>query len=323
MVRSAGLGGTGLVSSTVVVGRRAGSSPRARRRAIAGYLWISPWLVGFLVFVLGPTLASFYLSFTRYNVISAPRFIGLENYIYALTRDPHFWDSILRTSYYVVLAAPVGVLISLGLALLLNAGRKGTTFYRTLFFLPGLTPVVASVLLWRWIFDTQIGPLNYLLESVGIPGPGWFGSSIWALPAMVIIALWASVGANRMVVFLAGLQGVPQELYEAAEVDGAGRLQRFWNITRPMISPTTFFNVVIGMIAAFKVFELAFLTTQGGPNYATWFYMLQLYRTAFEDFDMGYASALAWIFLLIILALTYAQIRWSDTWVYYEGSAKE
>jgi multiple sugar transport system permease protein len=293
-------------------------SARARRRAIAGFLWISPWLAGFLLFFLGPTIASVYFSFTQYNVISPPLFIGLQNYADALTRDPDFWTALLRTSEYVVLAAPVGVVISLALALLLNARRRGTAIFRTFYFLPGLTPIVAAVLLWRWVFDTQVGPLNYGLQQLGIPGPGWFGSAVWALPAMVIIALWGNVGANRMVVFLAGLQGVPQDLYEAAEVDGAGRLARFWHITLPMISPTTYFNLVIGMIAAFKVFELSFLTTDGGPNYATWFYMLKLYHTAFEDFDMGYASALAWIFVVIILGLTYLQIRWSETWVHYE-----
>jgi multiple sugar transport system permease protein len=292
--------------------------PRARRRALAGYLWISPWLAGFVVFFLGPTLASLYLSFTRYNVVSPAQFLGVTNYVYALTQDPDFWSAILRTSEYVLLAAPVGVVISLLLAMLLNVRRVGTTLFRTFFFLPGLTPIVAAVLLWRWIFDPQTGPLNSLLGSVGIIGPGWFGSTTWALPAMVIIALWGNVGANRMIVFLAGLQGVPQELYEAAEVDGVGRFGRFWYITLPLISPTTFFNVVIGMIAAFKVFEVSFLTTQGGPNYATWFYMLKLYHTAFESFDMGYASALAWIFVLILLALTYLQLRWSESWVHYE-----
>lgn len=294
------------------------TSRRARQRALVGYLWISPWLVGFLVFFLGPTLTSLYLSFTRYNVISPAQFLGLNNYLYAFTQDPDFWSAILRTSEYVLLAAPVGVVLSLLLALLLNLRRAGTSLFRTFYFLPGLTPIVAAILLWRWVFDTQTGPLNYLLDQVGIPGPGWFGSTTWALPAMVIIALWGNVGANRMIVFLAGLQGVPQDLYEAAEVDGAGRFARFWHITLPMISPTTFFNIVIGMIAAFKVFEVSFLTTQGGPNYATWFYMLKLYHTAFESFDMGYASALAWIFVVILLALTYFQLRWSETWVHYE-----
>lgn len=294
-------------------------SARARRRALSGYLWISPWVAGFLIFFLGPTLASLYLSFTDYNVMSPPVWVGWKNYAYAFTQDPNFWTSIVRSVTYAVESVPAGVLISLGLALLMVRPFRGTALYRTLFFLPGLTPIVAAVLIWQWLFDPQVGPIDYLINVAGFPGPGWLGSSKWALPAIVVITLWGSVGANRMVIFIAGLQGVPQDLYDAAEVDGAGRFARFWHITRPMISPATYFNVVLGTIAALQVFETAFLTTQGGPDYATWFYMLQLYQSAFVNFDMGYASALAWIFFVIVIGLTYLQVRWSSTWVYYEG----
>lgn len=294
-------------------------SARARRRAILGYLWISPWIVGYLIFTLGPTLASLVLSFTQYNVVSPPAWIGLHNYVYAFTQDPHFWASIVKSVSFALESVPAGIVISLCLALLVTARHRGTSIFRTIFFMPGLTPIVAAVLIWQWLFDTQVGPVNYALNAVGIAGPGWFGSTTWALPAMVIIALWGSVGANKMVIYIASLQGVPAELYDAAKVDGAGHFQRFRNITLPMISPATYFNLVLGTIGALKVFELAFLTTQGGPSYATWFYMLQLYQTAFEDFDMGYASALAWIFLIVVIGLTYLQVRWSETWVYYEG----
>ena len=294
-------------------------SARDRRRAISGYLWISPWIIGFVVFYLGPTVASFVLSFTQYNIMSPPVWIGLQNFVYAFTQDPQFWNSLLKSVTFAVESVPTGMVISLGLALLLTMRYRGTSIFRTLFFLPGLTPIVAAVLIWQWIFDTQVGPINYVLGQIGINGPGWFGSTIWALPAMVIIALWGNVGANRMVIFIASLQGVPQELYDAAEVDGAGRFQRFWNVTVPMISPATYFNLVLATIAALKVFEVAFLTTNGGPDYATWFYMLQLYQVAFQNFDMGYASALAWIFFVVVIGLTYLQVRWSETWVHYEG----
>jgi multiple sugar transport system permease protein len=294
-------------------------SARDRRRALAGYLWISPWLIGFVVFYLGPTLASLYLSFTSYNVVSPPQWIGLHNYVYAVSKDPQFWNSLVKSVTYAVEAVPSGVLISLGLALLLTVRFRGTTLYRTIFFLPGLTPIVAAVLIWQWIFDPQVGPLDYLINAVGGTGPGWLGSTHWALFALVIIILWASVGANRMVIFIAALQGVPQELYDAAKVDGAGWFARFRHVTVPMISPATYFNLVLATIAALQVFEVAFLTTNGGPDYATWFYMLQLYQSAFVNFDMGYASALAWIFVVLVVSLTYLQIRWSESWVHYEG----
>ncbi|MGH2457712.1 MAG: carbohydrate ABC transporter permease [Chloroflexota bacterium] len=302
----------------VAVARSPGSA-RARRRAVLGYLWISPWIVGFVVFTLGPVLASLVLSFTQYNVMSPPVWSGLRNYVYAFTQDPQFWTSLLRSASFAIEFVPIGIVISLCLALLVTARHRGTSIFRTVFFMPGLTPIVAAVLIWQWLFDTQVGPVNYALNLFGIAGPGWFGSTTWALPAMVIIALWGSVGANQMVIFIASLQGVPQEIYDAAKVDGAGRVQRFRAVTLPMISPATYFNLVLATIGALKVFELAFLTTQGGPSYATWFYMLQLYQTAFENFDMGYASALAWIFFIVVIGLTYLQVRWSESWVYYEG----
>jgi multiple sugar transport system permease protein len=299
--------------------QRRSRTTRDRRRAIAGYLWISPWLLGFVIFYLGPTLASLYLSFTDYNVVSPPVWIGVSNYVYAFTKDPQFWNSLAKSFTYALEYVPAGVVISLGLALLLTVRFWGTAFYRTIFFLPGLTPVVAAVLIWQWIFDPQVGPVDYVLNAVGINGPGWLGSTKWALLALVIIVLWSSVGANRMVVFIASLEGVPQELYDAAKVDGAGRFARFWHVTVPMISPATYFNLVLATIAALQVFEVAFLTTNGGPDYATWFYMLQLYQEAFVNFDMGYASALAWIFVSIVVGLTYLQVRWSESWVHYEG----
>jgi multiple sugar transport system permease protein len=295
---------------------------RARRQAISGYLWISPWLIGFLAFSLGPTITAFALSLTKYDIITPAQFIGIHNYVYAVGTDPLFWKSLGRTLYYVGVSVPLGIVGSLGLALLLNLKKPGTATYRTFFFLPNLTPVVASALLWTWIYNPQYGPLNYLLGLVGIPRISWLGSIEWAIPSLILMSLWAGIGGSRMVIFLAGLQSVSAELLEAAEVDGAGRWARFWFVTMPLISPTMFFNLVLALIGTLQVFEVSFLTTEGGPNYATWFYMLHLYQSAFRDFDMGYASALAAILFAITLALTVLQVQLSNRWVYYEGEAR-
>ena len=301
--------------------RPAGLSP-TRREAIEGYLYITPWIIGFLVFTLGPMVASLYLSFTRYNILRPPIFVGLENYIFIFTRDRLFFESLWRTTYYALGTVVIGVIGSLLLALLLNQRLVGTSFWRTCFFLPSLTPIVASALLWGWIFHPDLGMLNTALARIGIQGPGWLGSVEWALPALVIIALWGSLGGGRMIIFLAGLQGVPQELYEAASIDGANVWTRFRHVTLPMITPTIFFNLVLGVIGALKVFTSAFVTTEGGPAYATWFYALHIYQQAFRNFQMGYAAALAWIFFLLILVITFVQLRLSGRWVHYEGEGR-
>ena len=292
----------------------------AVREAIEGYLFIAPWVLGFLIFTLGPMLASLYFSFSHYSIVSPPRFIGLDNYVRALSgQDRLFYISLQRTLQFAAWFVPLGVLISLGLAVLLNRKLRGTTIFRTLFFLPTLTPIAAAALLWTWLLHPDVGPVNYLLGLVGIAGPRWLGSQQWALPALVMAALWGSVGGSRMIIFLAGLQGVPQELYDSASIDGANALQRFWHVTMPMISPVIFFNLVLTTLAAFRVFALAIIATDGGPSYATWFYMLHLYNTAFRSLQMGYASALAWIFFVIVLGLTIIQFRASVRWVHYGG----
>jgi multiple sugar transport system permease protein len=218
-----------------------------------------------------------------------------------------------------LLVVPLGIVASLMAAMLLNQGFKGTAFFRTLFFLPSITPVIASVLIWLWILQPSIGIANYALSLVGIPGPAWVQSTTWAVPSLVILSLWNTAGGSRMIVFLAGLQGVPQELYEAAHIDGANRWQRFWNVTVPMISPTIFFNLVISVIGALSVFSVAYIGTQGGPAYATYFYVYHLYISAFQFNLMGYASAMAWVFLLIVLALTWLQFAAQKRWVFYAG----
>ena len=297
---------------------------RAVRDAVTGYLYILPWILGFSIFTLGPMIASLYLSFHQYNAVSAPRWVGLDNYITAFSgRDRLFWMSWERTWVYALMSIPAGIALSLLLAILLNQKLKGTTVFRTLFFLPSLIPVVASALLWQWLLQPEVGLVNYVLWMFRIPGPRWLGDPALALPGLVIITLWGSVGGSRMIIFLAGLQGVPEELYDAASIDGAGRLAKFSNVTLPMLSPTVFFVLVLGVIGALRVFSISYVATDGGPAYATWFYMLQLYQSAFRSFLMGYASALAWIFFVVVLTLTLIQFRLSGRWVYYAGAEGE
>jgi len=301
---------------------RRGSSPLTRRRAIEGYLYISPFLLGFLIFTAYPLVMSFYLSFTNYNIISDPVWAGLENYRRAFFEDDLFWSSLGRTGKYALWVVPLGIVCSLLAAMLLNQGLPGTTIFRTIFFLPSITPIIASVLIWLWILQPSIGVMNYLLSLVGIPGPAWVQSTAWAMLSLVLLSLWNTAGGSRMIVFLAGLQGVPQELYEAAHIDGASAWQRFWHVTIPMISPTIFFNLVISVIGALSVFSVAYIGTQGGPAYATYFYVYHLYVSAFQYSLMGYASALAWVFLLIVLFLTVLQFNLQSRWVFYAGDEK-
>ena len=299
--------------------RRVGGSPMRRREALEGILYLSPWIIGFLVFVAGPVVASLFLSFTKYNVLRPPQFIGLQNYIFAFTKDDLFLPSIVRSLYFAVLLVPLGMAGSLVLALLLNQKLWFTTIWRTMYFLPTLTPLIAAALLWRWMLNPDVGLVNYLLSLIGIKGPGWLSSIEWAVPALVLMGLWASVGGSRMIILLAGLQDVPKELLEAAEMDGANSWTKFWKVTVPMISPTLFFNLVLGIIFALRTFETAFITTNGGPARATWFISLHIYQNAFVQFDMGYASALSWVFMLILFVITYSQFKLSGQWVFYPG----
>jgi multiple sugar transport system permease protein len=294
----------------------------ARREELTGYLWISPWLIGFVAFTLGPALASLAISFVNLRFGSGTRFVGLDNWVMALTKDPLVWSSLLRSGYYTLLVVPIGVTLSLAAAMLLNAKIKGTSVYRTMFFMPSLTPIVATAVLWAWILSADIGPLNTLLGTFGIKGPRWFGQAEWAIPAIAIIVLWGAVGGSRMITFLAGLQGVPQELYDAAEVDGANAVQKFRHVTLPLLTPVIFFNVVLGIIGSFQVFEVAFVATQGGPGEATYFYALHVYNKAFRDFEFGYASALSWFFFLVLIVFTQVQFRGSTRWVHYEADQK-
>jgi multiple sugar transport system permease protein len=290
------------------------------RQAVWGYVFATPWILGLLLFIVGPMLYTMVLSFTDYNGLSAPKFTGFSNYVKAIVDDELFWPALLKTFYYASVVVPIGIIGSLLCAMMLNQGIPYVNVYRTIFFLPHLTPTVATSVLWLYILHPRMGPVNLLLGFLGVPSPGWLEDTTWAIPSLIIISLWSSLGGNRMLIFLAGLQGVPVELTEAAEIDGASAWGRFWHITIPMISPTIFFNLVLGVIGALKVFGLAFVATRGGPYYATWFIAVHIYQQAFKYYRLGYGCALAWIFALILLVFTYIQVSSSRRWVYYAGT---
>ncbi len=292
----------------------------SRREAAFGFLFISPWIVGFLVLQLGPMLASLGLSFTDWTLLDPPKFIGLDNYR-RMADDPLFATSLRVTATYTLISVPLGVALALLFAALLSKAVRGIAFFRALFYLPVVVSGVGTAVVWDWVFNPQYGALNSVLSLVGIdPGPGWLSSTTWALPAMIILSFW-SIG-GQIVVFLAALQGVPRSLYEAAAIDGAGSVSTFWNVTVPMISPAILFNTIIAIIASFQTFTYAYVLTQGGPAYKTFFYVLYLYDNAFRWFDMGYASALAWILFLIIISCTILLLRLSRPYVHYEGGAR-
>lgn len=292
----------------------------AAREALTCYLFLLPWGIGFLVFVLGPIVASLVLSFMRYDVVTAPRFLGLANFRELFTTDYRFGMSMGNTAYYVAFYVPLHLIVALGLALLLNQKVRGMPAYRTLFYIPSIVPVVASSILWVWILHPEWGMINSLLAVFGVKGPLWLSSLTWSKPALIMMALWGS--GSAMIICLAGLQGVPQHLYEAAEIDGANRWQRFTHITLPMLSPTLFFMLILGVIGSFQVFTTAYVMTGGGPAESTLFYMLYLYRRAFVFLNMGYAAAMAWILFVIVLALTLVQFRLANRWVYYEAEQR-
>jgi multiple sugar transport system permease protein len=248
--------------------------------------------------------------------------VGLRNYQTAFN-DRLTWTALGNTAYYVVISVPIGVALSLGCALLLNRKVPGLPVFRTLFYMPSLVPTVVGVLLWIYLLQPDFGLVNSLLGNVGIQGPRWLGSEAWAKPSLIIMALWGGAGGATMIIFLAGLQAIPRELYEAAEVDGAGPLSKFWNITMPMLSPTTFFILIVGVIGAFKVFTTAYVATLGGPGDATRFFVLLLFQKAFQSYQPGYASALAWILFIVIMFFTLIQFALAKRWVYYESASKD
>lgn len=288
-----------------------------QREAIEGYLFLLPWLLGFLLLTLGPVLASLSLSFTDWQVGLRINFVGLDNYVQMFTKDNQFWQSLQVTAVYSVMALPTGIVVALGMALLLNQQITGISIFRTIFYLPAVTSGVAVALLWSWIFNSEFGVLNWLLSLVGVEGPAWLLDPAWALPALAIMSLWGA-GA-LMIIYLASLQGIPPSLYEAAQIDGANGFSQFRHITIPMLTPTILFNLVVGIIAVFQTFTNAWIMTKGGPSYATYFYVLHLFNNAFGYARMGYASALAWVLFIIVLILTAVVLRSSQYWVFYAG----
>ena len=304
-------------------------SLRAREN-LTGYLFALPWLIGFLGLALGPMIASFVLAFIRWDGISGETiaWVGLDNYIRA-TQDPDVTIALWNTAFYSFISVPLGLGVALCLALLINQPLRGISLFRTIFYMPAVVGGVATIMMWIWVFNPEYGLLNAMIykgyevvAALGLeqatrwPLPKWIFSEVWAKPALIVMSLWGT--GSSMLIFLAALQNVPDSLYEAAELDGAGRWKKFVYVTIPQISPALFFNLVMGVIGSFQVFTQAFLMTQGGPNKATLFYVLYLYNKAFTDFEIGYASALSWILFVIIMVFTLLIFRSSKVWVYYE-----
>ena len=296
--------------------KRQGTKMKSREN-LMGYLFASPWLLGFFIFTLYPMCSSLYYSFTNYNTLKEPNWIGIRNYIVMFTSDPLFWKSIWNTFYYAGLSVPLGIVMGVLIAMLLNQKVKGMRFFRTIFYLPTVVSSVAVSLLWMWILEPNFGLLNTFLGRIGIIGPGWLTDPAWSKNSLILMSLW-SVGGG-MLIYLAALQDVPESLYEAATIAGAGALKKFFKITLPMITPTLFYNLITGVIGGLQVFSQAFIMTNGGPSYSTYFYGYHLYNKAFSEYQMGYASALAWILLIMTLLLSLIIFRTSNKWVYYEG----
>jgi len=292
-----------------------------RREEIAGWLFASPWIIGFILFTAGPMIASAMFAFTDWNIIQPMRWTGLLNIKTALTKDPLVWQSLKVTTVYAFVSVPLQIILGLSVALLLNTKIRGLQYYRTIYYMPSVLSGVAVALLWRWIYAPDFGLINSFLATLGIRGPGWLGDADWALPALIGMSLWYVGGG--IVVYLAGLQGVPTELYEAAEVDGAAWWRRLWSVTIPMITPVLFYQLITGIIGSLQVFTQALIMTEGGPHNATLFFMLYLYRNAFQFFKMGYASVLAWILFVYILILTALVFRSSQLWVFYSGEQRK
>ena len=280
---------------------------------------ISPWLIGFVGLTIGPVAGSAILAFTQWNLLAPPKLIGWANF-QTLLGDDLVWTSLYNTGYYTFIGVPVHLLLALLAAIALNVRLRFVNFYRTMVYLPSITPAVASALVWVWIFNPDFGILNALLEMLHLPRSLWIYDPVMAKPSFILMGVWG-IGP-QMVIFLAGLQSVPDSIHEAAAIDGASTLQRFRYITLPMLTPVMFFSLVVGIIGSFQVFNTAYIMTQGGPANATLFYVLYLYRKAWDSLEMGYASALAWLLFLIILAFTLVQFKLANRWVYYEGELR-
>ena len=293
---------------------------RPRRESVEGFLLISPWLVGFVVFTAGPMVASFVLIFLNWEIVTPATWAGLDN-ILNMAKDQLFWLALYNTAFYTFIAVPLHVLAALILALMMSVQTRGIHYYRLVYYLPSIIPSAASAILWLWVFNPQFGVANEVLTRLNLPTPLWLTDPAWAKPAFIVMSLWSLGGA--MIIFLAGLQGVPQELYEAARVDGTRWYHELRFITLPMISHVVFFNLILQLIGSFQVFTASFIMTNGGPQNATLFLVLYLYRNGFQFFEMGYASAMAWALFAIVLILTLIQFKVAGRWVFYEGASKQ
>jgi len=285
------------------------------RKRWLGYAFISPWLIGFVVFTAYPFLASIYFSFTRYSIVSSPVWVGATNYRTLIFHDPLFLKSLFVTFNFALFSVPLGVFAGVGMALLLNHNIRGIRVYRTLFFLPSVAPTVANAMVFLWLLNGENGLVNRLIKVSGHDGPDWLNSTDWALRSLILMTLWGIGGS--MVIYLAGLKDIPAHLYEAAVIDGAGAFQRLRHITLPMLSPVIFFNLVMGVIGAFQYFTEPYVMTQGGPEDSTMVYALYLFERAWKYLDMGYASAMAWVLFLIVMTVTGILFRTQQRWVHY------
>jgi multiple sugar transport system permease protein len=289
----------------------------AGRRTLVGYIFISPFILGFLLWFIIPAGVALWLTVHDWNLISPPKYVGAKHLV-TMWEDDRFWKSLSVTTTYTLVSVPVGLVLGFGLALLLNTKVRGISFFRTAYYLPSIVPAVANAVLWAWIFNTEFGLANAALRFFGLPKIAWLQRPEWALPALILVALWGF--GSGMVIYLAGLQGIPDVFYEAAEIDGAGRVAKLRHITIPLVSPVIFFNLIIGIIASFQVFTIARLVTNGGPQNATLVYVLYMYQNAFQNLKMGYAAALAWVLFFIVVALTLFVFKYVGSRVHYEDA---
>ena len=299
--------------------KRSNMSRQRRNEALWGILCVAPAILGFLIWQLGPIVASLLIAFTDWNIASTPSWIGTENFGRMFSQDPLFWKSLRVTAVYTLGSVPLSIVLAFFLAVLLNQKIKGLPIFRTIFYLPAIVPVIASSILWLWLFNPDFGLLNAAADFLHLPRSQWIYGEGSVVPSLILMSLWA-VGP-MMIIFLAGLQGVSRQLYEAVAIDGGNALHKLWHVTVPMVTPTILFNLVLAIIGAMQTFTQAYIMTQGGPNNASLFYVLYLYRKAFQDSDMGYASALAWVLFILIAVLSFAVLRTSNRWVYYEGNS--
>lgn len=307
-------GAAGLGAPPTAPRRRLGARLREERRW--ALLFLAPDMLSVLAFTAFPVIAAVVLSFLDWNLITDATFVGLDNFR-EMMGDEAFWRTMGHTVYFTVGTVPTSMALALVLALALNRPLRGVTLLRTAYFIPVVAPLISVAMVWRWLYDRDFGLINYFFDIVGLPAVGWLTDETWAMPSVIIMSVWKSLGYN-LVIYLAGLQSIPRRLYEAAEMDGANAWRRFWRVTFPLLTPTTFFVMVVSLISSFQVFSQVYVMTRGGPGDATTTIVYHIYHVAFELFRMGYASALAWMLFAVVFVLTLVQVRFQRRWVYYE-----